>query len=133
MTRPPPTSTLTDTLFPYTTLFRSGQPGRRRRRRAFGHGDHRPAGRQLLLCNADRLSDQSAGHGARPLPVCRLPSRGASATCADVADLPSGGARILRRRLTGRSSPSRRPANLITRLVYSAPPSLPCDPNRVIL
>src|SRR3546814_20364106 len=34
--RPPPRSTRTDTLFPYTTLFRSGQVRGRRRRRLRG-------------------------------------------------------------------------------------------------
>src|SRR3546814_1786796 len=38
MLRRPPRSTRTDTLFPYTTLFRSDCHGRRRMRRAF----HRP-------------------------------------------------------------------------------------------
>src|SRR3546814_11923328 len=44
MIRRPPRSTRTDTLFPYTTLFRSaglqaGERGARRRRRAAGGGD----------------------------------------------------------------------------------------------
>src|SRR3546814_14175164 len=36
MIRPPPRSTRTDTLFPYTTLFRSADPGDRPRRLAAG-------------------------------------------------------------------------------------------------
>src|SRR3546814_9613335 len=40
--RRPPRSTLTDTLFPYTTLFRSDQASRQARRPCL-HVDHRPA------------------------------------------------------------------------------------------
>src|SRR3546814_13700633 len=49
MIRRPPISTRTDTLFPYTTLFRSPVPGRRRagaagpeRRHGLRHGPHSP-------------------------------------------------------------------------------------------
>src|SRR3546814_17409690 len=47
MIRRPPRSTRTDTLFPYTTLFRSDREGggRRRRRRHAGAGQDRDAGR----------------------------------------------------------------------------------------
>src|SRR3546814_12815249 len=39
MIRRPPRSTRTDTLFPYTTLFRSGYVGRRRRLENVGRGE----------------------------------------------------------------------------------------------
>src|SRR3546814_20089912 len=48
MIRRPPRSKRTDTLFPYTTLFRSGEEGQRRRRQqrvlAFGAGGDLDAG-----------------------------------------------------------------------------------------
>src|SRR3546814_5938262 len=59
MIRRPPRSTRTDTLFPYTTLFRSHQAGWRKRsfedraRRGLGHG-----GSQRLLCEAQRRHRQ---------------------------------------------------------------------------
>src|SRR3546814_17437726 len=62
MTRRPPRSTLTDTLFPYTTLFRSAADRRtcaRHPRRPCGAG----AERQLRLC-ADRAI--RAGAADRP-------------------------------------------------------------------
>src|SRR3546814_1347687 len=51
MIRRPPRSTRTDTLFPYTTLFRSHPPALRPRRRpgAFPGGDLPPAGRRDVL------------------------------------------------------------------------------------
>src|SRR3546814_16812865 len=46
MIRRPPRSTRTDTLFPYTTLFRSNKGGGiRRQADAGGHSPQRPAGR----------------------------------------------------------------------------------------
>src|SRR3546814_17854732 len=57
----PPRSTRTDTLFPYTTLFRSLLRGRRRRYHAAGlylrHDPHRhhPRGQCDLVAHADRL------------------------------------------------------------------------------
>src|SRR3546814_7336647 len=61
MIRRPPRSTRTDTLFPYTTLFRSALRGRGRgcaQRRA-----RAPAARPRRLRGADR---RAAGAGARP-------------------------------------------------------------------
>src|SRR3546814_16654259 len=59
MIRPPPRSTRTDTLFPYTTLFRSALPGRQLRPlRKRAH----PRRRRLL----DRGTLQ-AGLGAQPI------------------------------------------------------------------
>src|SRR3546814_10586657 len=51
MIRTPPRSTRTDTLFPYTTLFRS--PGLRRQRREPGKGHH-----PRLPANAVRFADE---------------------------------------------------------------------------
>src|SRR3546814_1945411 len=48
MIRRPPRSTRTDTLFPYTTLFRSAEPGHQRtprRQRGAGRSERRPGGR----------------------------------------------------------------------------------------
>src|SRR3546814_7511246 len=82
MIRRPPRSTRTDTLFPYTTLFRSGRGGLgprpagddSARSRGSGHGGS--AGRaDLLLClQAARVADggglgrQRAGQAPDPLP-----------------------------------------------------------------
>src|SRR3546814_4643608 len=70
MIRRPPRSTRTDTLFPYTTLFRSPQPGLRAHmergaRRARGHqlaGEPDPRGTRRLL----RWCRGAEGHGAEP-------------------------------------------------------------------
>src|SRR3546814_11082838 len=68
MIRPPPRSTLTDTLFPYTTLFRSlhhHQPHGHDRRPAYA--GPRPAGEFLALHAG--LDPGVAGHRAdRPHP-----------------------------------------------------------------
>src|SRR3546814_17645297 len=72
MIRPPPRSTLTDTLFPYTTLFRSCAPRRDR------HADDRGHGRLHLVPDADR-------------PRCRRLWRGRDSSCRH-ALLPRGGA-----------------------------------------
>src|SRR3546814_3115585 len=59
MIRRPPRSTRTDTLFPYTTLFRSrrhGDEGRGCRHRAFRHLDAYP--RPLLLDRGQGLSHE---------------------------------------------------------------------------
>src|SRR3546814_9463294 len=58
MIRRPPRTTRTDTLFPYTTLFRSAADARRHRRRAAGARDHR-MGR---LCRP--LRGEPLGRGA---------------------------------------------------------------------
>src|SRR5947209_15531331 len=64
MIRPPPRSTL----FPYTTLFRSGRRGRHRRRRAPVRDRH--------SCGADRARSRSEEHTSelqsRQYLVCRL-------------------------------------------------------------
>src|SRR3546814_5007916 len=86
MSRRPPRSTLTDTLFPYTALFRSSRAGgervglsRRRARRLGGDGADGPArrpqrgavARQWRRGGADaalrrrRQADRGAGDGAR--------------------------------------------------------------------
>src|SRR3546814_6800781 len=56
MIRRPPRSTRTDTLFPYTTLFRSPVQGGAGRRRARGHGAGRRRGA------SPHLAGHQAGH-----------------------------------------------------------------------
>src|SRR3546814_13573991 len=84
MRRRPPRSTRTDTLFPYTTLFRSPDPPRRRFRPV------RDAVTQLPLAAALRLSPRHADpppaarrggvpcrrrhRGPAPARICRLPT-----------------------------------------------------------
>src|SRR3546814_13711920 len=70
MIRRPPRSTRTDTLFPYTTLFRSGrdahsQGGRNRPspRGASGHGAHLVAGGAPRGAGARPRSVEDQGHG----------------------------------------------------------------------
>src|SRR3546814_9582080 len=48
MIRRPPRSTRTDTLFPFTTLFRSAYPVSRRARLLVADGDHVEVGTKLL-------------------------------------------------------------------------------------
>src|SRR3546814_10605169 len=70
MIRRPPRSTRTDTLFPYTTLFRSPRPGMAAQLcNGFEHTDHAAAGsglagRQLA---ATRINGQGAVYGAATL------------------------------------------------------------------
>src|SRR3546814_11639097 len=80
MIRRPPRSTRTDTLFPYTTLFRSGGCRHRRLRGA------RRAGARLaaLVCwTADRGDPSRPDRGARtmtrPAPAFRLAALGVAA------------------------------------------------------
>src|SRR3546814_2479967 len=65
MTRRPPRSTRTDTLFPYTTLFRS-------RPRASGAADARPAlpvpGADAVVARAGRPAGGAADDAAEPRP-----------------------------------------------------------------
>src|SRR3546814_4130937 len=75
MTRRPPGSTRTDTLFPYTTLFRS-------------EGHHQAEGR--IARDADQQLGQ--GRGDHPLDV-----EAASSPCADLRHLAGGGTHRLRR------------------------------------
>src|SRR3546814_9757748 len=74
MIRRPPRSTRTDTLFPYTTLFRSqGRQGPSAR--------HRACGRRLA--GAGRRLQEKGGGGARP-PVpagCERPALGRGRRC----------------------------------------------------
>src|SRR3546814_14291183 len=80
MIRRPPRSTRTDTLFPYTTLFRSDPLGKRTQRRRFddiaylfhplqSHSAGQHCAQSIF---PDRLcvADQVRGHG--PIPVHRL-------------------------------------------------------------
>src|SRR3546814_4988947 len=66
MIRRPPRSTRTDTLFPYTTLFRSDRPQPRNARRA--RFDQRP-----------RPADDGGGDDARPGGLAQQAGRGAVA------------------------------------------------------
>src|SRR3546814_2419104 len=62
MKRGPPSSKLTDTLFPYTTLFRSEPVGGERGRvvEALGMGDAAPRRHPVDLAGADDLLDAEA-------------------------------------------------------------------------
>src|SRR3546814_10467301 len=61
MIRRPPRSTRTDTLFPYTTLFRSGEiEGWVAINRAFGVEEHRTAGADEDILGADVAVDERA-------------------------------------------------------------------------
>src|SRR3546814_7060368 len=63
MIRRPPISTRTDTLFPYTTLFRSSRPRAARLRRGGGRdGAARPAARRLR--QGEREADRGGAEGA---------------------------------------------------------------------
>src|SRR3546814_4382425 len=84
MIRRPPRSTRTDTLFPYTTLFRSEHfalPGRARVSRRIGGGRHgrnhmhRAATLLERLCNdiaVAAIVSRAAQHGYR-VPRCKAP------------------------------------------------------------
>src|SRR3546814_8825830 len=66
MLRRPPESTRTDTLFPYTTLFRSDDQRRARRRRLDGEAAHRRSGGAGIAARRGGLSGNSrlkAEHG----------------------------------------------------------------------
>src|SRR3546814_8907434 len=82
MKRRPPRSTRTDTLFPYTTLFRSGDP------RA-GEGRLVLAGTEKLHCDVDRLE-------LGPAPF-RLEPR-AQRSIARGLEQPAGGSAVKRAR-----------------------------------
>src|SRR3546814_9677597 len=75
MTRPPPRSTRTDTLFPYTTLFRSGPIPEQPLEAAGAHGFH------LWLHSRRKLDHQgmarlialkTVGFGGAGIPCARL-------------------------------------------------------------
>src|SRR3546814_20568663 len=73
MIRRPPRSTRTDTLFPYTTLFRSRADRIQRRRAAINAGNHLGFGNAVTAANLRILGERCNG-GIR---VCRsAPSRG---------------------------------------------------------
>src|SRR3546814_11034832 len=113
MTRPPPRSTLIDTLFPYTTLFRSMREDFRFARRCM-HGERRRNGRpfgrlQEGLCRSaggDRRPDgpaaafgcgKGADRGGKSEAGCAGDGSGAAARDNALAGLPlaqaaSGGA-----------------------------------------
>src|SRR3546814_4771216 len=60
--RRPPRSTRTDTLFPYTTLFRSARDGHHSRA---GRGEAATTGEPARSCRRGCLSDQQAGEAGR--------------------------------------------------------------------
>src|SRR3546814_6799449 len=70
MIRLPPRSTRTDTLFPYTTLFRSPASSRSRRRRALRPGGHRPRQRDGLSALA--LTRRSEEHTSELQSLMRI-------------------------------------------------------------
>src|SRR3546814_14571470 len=110
MIRRPPRSTRTDTLFPYTTLFRSGEAapagGERRREEVAGArhaGDHRalegsrPDARASLGGRGRRLRARPRGGSLQGLPgapahVERLRLRRPAAAQPDALPDPAGGA-----------------------------------------
>src|SRR3546814_3478296 len=63
MIRPPPRSTRTDTLFPYTTLFRSLAPARRQRLARLEDGPH--AGRTDVVQHGQVQHQRLDGRGQR--------------------------------------------------------------------
>src|SRR3546814_1325224 len=71
MIRRPPRSTRTDTLFPYTTLFRS----------AADHGAHRPVG-----CHGDQRREAGFGKALQPGIEGRPNDQIPSAVADEVAD-----------------------------------------------
>src|SRR3546814_1170707 len=71
MVRRPPTSTRTDTLFPYTTLFRSD-----RRRAKFADRRGKPPGNHLISALIDLVQRRFAGE-----PSCQRRGRTRSMLC----------------------------------------------------
>src|SRR3546814_6306371 len=107
MTRPPPRSTRTDTLFPYTTLFRSpggavrGQPdaarhaaGRRRGDRPRPGGDADAADGDLRTVPAAEHLEAGAGAPDLPVPAARGVGRSAEPGLGDGHHLHSDGPRL---------------------------------------
>src|SRR3546814_19778294 len=86
MIRRPPRSTRTDTLFPYTTLFRSG---------------HWPSGGRAARRRNGRDPWRRPGRGSNPTPACRECGQ-ASARAAETCD-----ERPARRDGCGRAKPRR--------------------------
>src|SRR3546814_9585020 len=97
MIRRPPRSTRTDTLFPYTTLFRSLHPRDRWLHRP-GRRDHAAQGRQPG-------ADRRAGQGHRRLDA-RQPRVAGTSTTRSTAP-PPGGVAVSDRRLR-QTTPARR-------------------------
>src|SRR3546814_20098311 len=78
MIRRPPRSTRTDTLFPYTTLFRSPVAGRLARRPYLGPPGHPAADVRLQPCQPRREeAAQRVGLALRPACRRRQPAAGA--------------------------------------------------------
>src|SRR3546814_1661691 len=107
MIRRPPRSTRTDTLFPYTTLFRSHHPRDERRRRrddspmpalAQGHARrHRLHARKLQQGRSDQLHPKLVRLGQRAVrPIDRRDRRQASGAARAAAVIEGGSAMITR-------------------------------------
>src|SRR3546814_15740273 len=79
MIRRPPRSTRTDTLFPYTTLFRSAGAGPRARRRRGDAGDRRGSRDGAPDAGGRRVRRQSGASGGRTGGVARRPAHAAGA------------------------------------------------------
>src|SRR3546814_20740698 len=116
MIRRPPRSTRTDTLFPYTTLFRS--PGFRRSRRQRQICSHAPE-RVEAFQPRQPLHPQHLGRGRLYLSVRRAPDPDERQGSPDRSLLPRRTAasrlrpsrrRPARHSLLGRQQPSRHPA-----------------------
>src|SRR3546814_5517875 len=74
MIRRPPRSTRTDTLFPYTTLFRSIAGHARRRTRAAQAGRHRAAGPAAHRAERTGRGAQAGAGKARPAVIAGNPA-----------------------------------------------------------
>src|SRR3546814_5133642 len=79
MIRRPPRSTRTDTLFPYTTLFRSSAPAAAPRRRAAGRGG---AGICAVRAQAATCREASAGGEGRHAPSGCHPGQASNASAS---------------------------------------------------
>src|SRR3546814_16249153 len=73
MIRRPPRSTRTDTLFPYTTLFRSGvaEPGTRRKRTGRPREPEPVGHRRLAGAAGDQPASCLAGQAVHPIPAAQ--------------------------------------------------------------
>src|SRR3546814_16679194 len=69
MIRRPPRSTRTDTLFPYTTLFRSDHPRPRGPRRQGARDDAAPRGHRAGAGDGRAAGAADGGHGRGPRPA----------------------------------------------------------------
>src|SRR3546814_3292182 len=97
MLRRPPGSTRTDTLFPYSTLFRSRRPGRPEERQC--GRDRTRGGHQFRACRADlRHTARAAGAGQRTPAGLKTSDEADHPHMADPAadpDDPGAGAGVL--------------------------------------